>query len=292
MTKPSHRILHVIVNPVSQDPNGHAMRRAVETLQARIDSDEAAGVKQPVHLIPIDTQFDWDTDVHNIIVYSDDTPVGAIQFAPVEYHVSDAEEREPEVKYFNMLHTVYVLPEFRSQHLGRMLVNAMEACVEFTTHTEMDVAPTNTDARAFYASCGFRVESIRMVRMQGAEAEHCDELDIELDDEEELAPPVVTFGTPTDLEIIALHAEHVREVPKASIELIRPDHASGYVSFCARVDGEIAAIIQVVKCAMHERSLRRIYARPKFRDQGVETALCQYFNVTPTVQAISMLCRN
>lgn len=290
MTKKSHRILHVIVNPVSQDPHGQGMRRAVETLQARIDADEAAGVQQAVHLIPIDTQFDWDTDVHNIIVYADDTPVGAIQFAPVEYLVSDAEEREPVSKFFNMLHTVYVLPEYRGQNLGRMLVNAMEACVEFTTHTEMDVAPSNADARAFYASCGFHVESIRMVRMQDAKTEACDELD--LDDEQELAPPVLTYGTPTDLEVIALHAAHLREVPRATIEIIRPDHAGGYTSFCARVDGEIAAIIQVVKCSMHERSLRRIYTLPKFRDQGVETALCQYFNVVPTVQAISMLCRN
>ena len=137
MTEQSRRILHVIVEPNSQDPNGHEMRLAVEKLQSFITGREEAGDRQPTHLLPIDTQFEWETEVHNIIVFAANEPVGVAQFAHVEYEISGMDEDGEDdcqtvTKYFNMLHTLYVHPDYRRQGYGRMLMNAMAACCERT----------------------------------------------------------------------------------------------------------------------------------------------------------------
>lgn len=290
MFEPSRRILHVVVNPSSQDPNGPEMRRVIEALQHRIANDGGCGIHQPVELISIDTQFDWDTDIHNVVVFDHDgvTPVGAAQLAPVEYTVREDDEYID--KFFTLLHTLYVLPECRRQGIGRMLMNAVAACTEGSSHMEIDVAPNNVIARNFYTSVGFRAESLKMTRTATSVVPaDSSELDA---DSEELAPPVFTFGTPTDDELIAMHAAHLREVPFSAIEIIRAGHAKGYTSFCARVDGELAAVIQTIETAMHVRELRRIYALPEYRKLGIESKLCSFFNVSPTLLALSMLCRN
>jgi GNAT superfamily N-acetyltransferase len=289
MFESSRRILHVVVNPSSQDPNGPELRRAIDALQRRIDNDKGCGIHQPVELISTDTQFDWDADMHNVVVFDHDgvTPVGAAQLATVEYTVRD-EEGEYIDKFFTLLHTLYVLPECRRQGIGRMLMNAATACTEGSSHMEIDVAPNNVIARNFYASVGFRAESLKMTRTASdVVPADSSELDAECED---IAPPVFTFGTPTDAELITMHAAHLREVPHSVIEIIRPDHAKGYTSFCARVDGELAAVIQTVATAGHERELRRIYALPEYRKLGIESKLCSYFNVSPTLLALSMLC--
>lgn len=291
MFEPSRRILHVVVNPSSQDANGPELRRAIEALQRRIDNDGGCGIHQPVELISIPTQLDWDTDMHNVVVFDHDgvTPVGAAQLATVDYTVLDAEGESVD-KFFTLLHTLYVLPECRRQGIGRMLMNAVAACTEGSNHIEIDVAPNNVIARTFYASIGFRAESLKMTRTPNdVVPADSSELDAECED---MAPPVVTFGTPTDAELIAIHAAHLREVPLSAIEIIRPDHAKGYSSFCARVDGELAAVIQTVSTSSHNRELRRIYALPEYRQHGIEHRLCSYFSVTPTLIALSMLCRN
>lgn len=289
MFEPSRRILHVVVNPSSQDPNGPELRRVIDALQRRIENDGGCGIHQPVELISTDTQFDWDTDIHNVVVFDHDgvTPVGAAQAAPVEYMVTDA-DGEYVSKFFTLLHTLYVLPECRRQGIGRMLMNALTACTEGSSHMEIDVAPNNVVARNFYASIGFRAESLKMTRTANSVVPaDSSELDAECED---IAPPVFTFGTPTDAELIAMHAAHLREVPHSVIEIIRPDHAKGYTSFCARVDGELAAVIQTVATESHERELRRIYALPEYRKLGIESKLCSFFNVSPTLLALSMLC--
>lgn len=289
MFEPSRRILHVVVNPSSQDPNGPELRRVIDALQRRIENDGGCGIHQPVELISTDTQFDWDTDIHNVVVFDHDgvTPVGAAQAAPVEYMVTDA-DGEYVSKFFTLLHTLYVLPECRRQGIGRMLMNALTACTEGSSHMEIDVAPNNVIARNFYASVGFRAESLKMTRTASdVVPADSSELDAECED---IAPPVFTFGTPTDAELIAMHAAHLREVPHSVIEIIRPDHAKGYTSFCARVDGELAAVIQTVATESHERELRRIYALPEYRKLGIESKLCSFFNVSPTLLALSMLC--
>lgn len=289
MFEPSRRILHVVVNPSSQDPNGPELRRVIDALQRRIENDGGCGIHQPVELISTDTQFDWDTDIHNVVVFDHDgvTPVGAAQAAPVEYMVTDA-DGEYVSKFFTLLHTLYVLPECRRQGIGRMLMNALTACTEGSSHMEIDVAPNNVIARNFYASVGFRAESLKMTRTASdVVPADSSELDAECED---IAPPVFTFGTPTDAELIAMHAAHLREVPHSVIEIIRPDHAKGYTSFCARVDGELAAVIQTIATAGHERELRRIYALPEYRKLGIESKLCSFFNVSPTLLALSMLC--
>lgn len=289
MFEPSRRILHVVVNPSSQDPNGPELRRVIDALQRRIENDGGCGIHQPVELISTDTQFDWDTDIHNVVVFDHDgvTPVGAAQAAPVEYMVTDA-DGEYVSKFFTLLHTLYVLPECRRQGVGRMLMNALAACTEGSSHMEIDVAPNNVVARNFYTSIGFRAESLKMTRNANSVVPaDSSELDAECED---IAPPVFTFGTPTDAELIAMHAAHLREVPHSVIEIIRPDHAKGYSSFCARVDGELAAVIQTIATAGHERELRRIYALPEYRKLGIESKLCSFFNVSPTLLALSMLC--
>lgn len=289
MFEPSRRILHVVVNPSSQDANGPELRRAIEALQRRIDNDGGCGIHQPVELISVGTQLDWDTDMHNVVVFDHDgvTPVGAAQLATVDYTVTD-DEGECVDKFFTLLHTLYVLPECRRQGIGRMLMNAVHACTEGASHIEIDVAPNNVIARNFYASVGFRAESLKMTRTPNdVVPADSSELDAECED---LAPPVFTFGTPTDAELVAMHAAHLREVPHSVIEIIRPDHAKGYSSFCARVDGELAAVIQTVSTSSHVRELRRIYALPEYRKLGIESKLCSYFAVSPTLLALSMLC--
>lgn len=289
MFEPSRRILHVVVNPAFNDPNGPEMRRVIDALQSRISNDAGCGISQPVELISVNTQLDWDCDMHNVVVFDLDgeTPVGAAQCATVDYTVTDA-DGEPEDKFFTMLHTLYVLPECRRQGIGRMLLNALTACTEGATHIEIDVAPNNVVARNFYTIMGFRAESLKMSRTPNdVVPADSSELDAECED---IAPPVFTFGTPTDAELVAMHAAHLREVPHSVIEIIRPNHAKGYTSFCARVDGELAAVIQTVETAGSARELRRIYALPGYRKLGIESKLCSYFNVTPTLLALSMLC--
>lgn len=288
MFEPSRRILHVVVNPSSQDPNGPELRRVIDALQRRIENDGGCGIHQPVELISVDTQFDWDCDIHNVVVFDHDgvTPVGAAQCVTVDYTV--VVDGEHEDKFFASMLTLYVLPECRRQGIGRMLMNAATACTEGASHIEIDVAPNNVVARNFYASVGFRAESVKMSRTPNdVVPADSSELDAECED---IAPPVFTFGTPTDAELITMHAAHLREVPHSVIEIIRPDHAKGYTSFCARVDGELAAVIQTVETAGSARELRRIYALPEYRKLGIESKLCSYFNVTPTLLALSMLC--
>lgn len=285
----SRRIMHVVVNPTSQDPNGRELRTMERKLTAIIEQSNQAGIKQHVQLLTVDEQFDWGDDVHNVVVIADGEPLGIAQFAKVEYTVSSAHDDEEEDKHFILLHTLYVVPAVRRQGVGRMLMNAVSACTEDASHIEIDVDPSNTGARQFYARIGFIAESMRLTRRSGAETTECAELDAECD--EQLAPPVFTYGVPTDAEIIKMHAFHLQEVPFSVIEIIRPGHAKEYDSFVLRVEGEVAAIIQTVSTPSHPRELRRIYSLPKFREAGVEIALCQYFSVQPTLQALTMMFR-
>lgn len=277
MTEQSRRILHVIVEPNSQDPNGHEMRLAVEKLQSFITGREEAGDRQPTHLLPIDTQFEWETEVHNIIVFAANEPVGVAQFAHVEYEISGMDEDGEDdcqtvTKYFNMLHTLYVHPDYRRQGYGRMLMNAMAACCERTTHTEMDVAPDNVDAIAFYKSCGYITESVRMVLHNANVVEMDSELDAPMD-----SPLLITFGQATDEEITQLHAKHAEEFPLERLEIIRPDHAKGYSSYAARMDNQIVGLAQVLVFGdPHPTELRRLFVVPEYRMIGVARSLCEF----------------